>query len=193
MTFFWAWVAGTLTLINPCVLPLLPVVIASALNRHRLGPVMIALGLTISFTIVGVLVTAFGHSVGLSEHTVNRIAAGMMILFGLVLLVPSAYERMSSLATPIASRANQQLDSTDDKGLLGQFLVGVLLGAVWTPCVGPTLGGAISLARSSYHDCIWHWRIYRIVVPVLRCAGAVGKKKSGFNETNAMGQTYYGH
>ena len=62
MTYFWAFLAGVLTLINPCVLPLLPVIIAGALQSHRLGPVMMALGLTISFTIVGVLVTAFGLS-----------------------------------------------------------------------------------------------------------------------------------
>jgi len=148
MTYFWAWLAGVLTLINPCVLPLLPVIIAGALQSHRLGPVMMALGLTLSFTTVGVLVTAFGHLIGLDEVIINRIAAIVMILFGIVLLLPKAQEKMSNVVAPLASSANEKIDNTGNSGLSGQLLIGVLLGAVWSPCVGPTLGGAIGLAAS---------------------------------------------
>ena len=138
MTYFWAFLAGVLTLINPCVLPLLPVIIAGALQSHRLGPVMMALGLTVSFTVVGVLVTAFGHLIGLDEILINRIAAIIMILFGIVLLLPRAQEKLSNLIAPLASGANAKIDSTESSGLGGQFFIGVLLGAVWSPCVGPT-------------------------------------------------------
>lgn len=148
LTYFWAWVAGVLTLINPCVLPLLPVVIAGALQKHRLGPVMMALGLTFSFTTVGVLITAFGHLIGLDELIINRIAAAVMIAFGIVLLLPKAQEKLSNAVAPLASGANQKIDGRSEGGLGSQFLIGVLLGAVWSPCVGPTLGGAIGLAAS---------------------------------------------
>jgi len=148
MTYFWAFLAGILTLINPCVLPLLPVIIAGALQSHRLGPVMMALGLTVSFTVVGVLVTAFGHLIGLDETMINRIAATVMILFGIVLLLPKAQEKLSNVVAPLASGANAKIDSTESGSLGGQFFIGVLLGAVWSPCVGPTLGGAIGLAAS---------------------------------------------
>ena len=148
MTYFWAFLAGILTLINPCVLPLLPVVIAGALQSHRLGPVMIALGLTVSFTFVGVLVTAFGHLIGLDELLINRIAAVIMILFGIILLMTRAQEKLSNVVAPLASSANAKIDSTDSRDLGSQFFIGVLLGAVWSPCVGPTLGGAIGLAAS---------------------------------------------
>lgn len=148
MTYFWAFLAGILTLINPCVLPLLPIVIAGALQSHRLGPVMMALGLTISFTVVGVLITAFGHLIGLDEQLINKIAAIVMIGFGIVLLLPRAQEKLSNAIAPIASGANARIDSTQSGGLTSQLLIGVLLGAVWSPCVGPTLGGAIGLAAS---------------------------------------------
>lgn len=148
MTYFWAFLAGVLTLINPCVLPLLPVVIAGALQSHRLGPVMMALGLTVSFAVVGVLVTAFGHLIGLDEQLINRIAAIVMIVFGIILLLPRAQEKLSNAVAPLASGANAKIDSTESGGLGSQFLIGVLLGAVWSPCVGPTLGGAIGLAAS---------------------------------------------
>lgn len=148
MTFFWAFVAGLLTLINPCVLPLLPLVIASALQQSRYGPLALAFGLVISFTAVGVLVSAFGHLIGLTPERLNQIAAFLMLFFGAVLLIPAASGLFSRLVTPLAGSANSQIDSVKATGVSGQFAVGLLLGAVWSPCIGPTLGGAIGLAAS---------------------------------------------
>jgi len=109
---------------------------------------MMALGLTISFTTLGVLVTAFGHLIGLDEALINKIAAIVMILFGIVLLVPRAQEKLSNAVAPLASGANTKIDNTSGGKLSSQLFIGVLLGAVWSPCVGPTLGGAIGLAAS---------------------------------------------
>jgi cytochrome c biogenesis protein CcdA len=148
MTFFWAWLAGVLTLINPCVLPLLPVIIAGAFQSSRHGPIYMALGLTVSFTAVGVLVTAFGHLIGLSEDTINTTAAVMMLIFGVILLIPRAQEALASAAAPLASGANNRMSAVQSRGGPGQFFIGMLLGAVWSPCVGPTLGGAIGLAAT---------------------------------------------
>jgi len=148
MVFFWSYVAGLLTLINPCVLPLLPIIIASAMQNTRYGPIALAAGLVISFTVFGVSVTAFGHLIGLNEDTLNRIAAVLMIVFGLILLIPRAGNALASAASPIASGANNRIDNLQNSGLFGQAMVGVLLGAVWSPCIGPTLGGAIGLAAS---------------------------------------------
>ena len=148
MTFFWAYVAGLLTLINPCVLPLLPIVIAAAFQNSRLGPLALAAGLTTSFAVLGVSVTAFGHLLSVGPDAVNRTAAVAMMLFGVVLLVPRAQTMLATLVAPFASRANERIDDRERAGVAGQFGVGVLLGAVWSPCVGPTLGGAIGLAAS---------------------------------------------
>lgn len=151
MTYVWAYVAGTLTLINPCVLPLLPVVIAAAFQGSRLGPLMLALGLTLSFAVIGVGVTAFGHLADIDELSINRAAAVAMVLFGVVLLVPRAQDVLARVASPLASRANNRIERVQGAGAAGQLAVGVLLGAVWSPCVGPTLGGAIALAASGEH------------------------------------------
>ena len=148
MTYVWAYLAGTLTLINPCVLPLLPVVIAAAFQGSRAGPLMLAIGLTLSFAVIGVGVTAFGHLVGIDDMSINRLAAVLMVLFGVVLLVPRAQALLARAASPLASRANVGIDRVQGAGAAGQLAVGVLLGAVWSPCVGPTLGGAIALAAS---------------------------------------------
>ena len=148
MFLFWAYLAGLLTLINPCVLPLLPIIIASALQSSRLGPLALAAGLVVSFTVFGVSVTAFGHLIGLNEDSLNRIASVLMILFGLALLIPKAGMLLSTAAGPVATSAGTQMDKLQSSGLGGQALIGMLLGAVWSPCSGPTLGGAIGLAAS---------------------------------------------
>ncbi len=149
MTYLWAYLAGMLTLVNPCVLPLLPITVAAAFQASRLGPLALALGLVVTFVIVGTGVTAFGHALGLDERVINRSAAAMMVLFGAVLLVPWAQDRVARLASPLASRADAGIGHAGPGGGLGaQFAIGVLLGAVWSPCVGPTLGGAIALAAS---------------------------------------------
>ncbi|MEX0971310.1 MAG: cytochrome c biogenesis CcdA family protein [Paracoccaceae bacterium] len=146
MEFLFAFAAGALTLINPCVLPLLPVVLGSAQASNRYGPLALTLGLCLSFVAVGLLLATLGQRLGFDETHVQTIAAMLMVAFGLILLVP-AFSRGFALATaPLARSADRQIGAITPRGNLGQFLTGSLLGAVWGPCVGPTLGSAIALA-----------------------------------------------
>jgi cytochrome c biogenesis protein CcdA len=146
MELILAYGAGLLTLINPCVLPVLPIVLATALQASRLGPVALAAGMSLSFVVLGMLVTVFGHAIGLTEDVVSRAGAVLMLGFGVVLLVPRFNAAFATATAGFAARADAGLDGVDRSGLPGQFLGGLLLGAVWSPCIGPTLGGAISLA-----------------------------------------------
>ena len=146
MDLIFAYLAGALTLINPCVLPVVPIVLASALQAHRLGPVALAAGMGISFVALGLTIAAVGQALGLSDQTLARAGAIAMIGFGAVLLVPKLNAGFAMATAGMSSRADMQIDAVDRTGLTGQALTGVLLGAVWSPCVGPTLGGAISLA-----------------------------------------------
>jgi cytochrome c-type biogenesis protein len=148
MTLILAYLAGLLTLINPCVLPVLPIVLASALQAHRLGPVALAAGMAGSFVVLGLGVAALGQAIGLTADTLSQAGAVVMILFGLVLLVPRMNAGFATATAGFATRADRNIDTVDRSGLMGQALGGMLLGAVWSPCVGPTLGGAISLAAS---------------------------------------------
>lgn len=152
MTYLWAYLAGVLTLINPCVLPLLPIVLATALQASRFGPLALAAGLVLTFVVVGVGISAFGAAIGIDERLITNIAATMMVIFGAVLLIPRAQIWLSNWFSPVASGANARLDGGAEvgngKGMRGQFMIGLLLGAVWSPCIGPTLGGAIGLATS---------------------------------------------
>ena len=146
MEFVFAYFAGLLTLINPCVLPVLPIVLVSALNAHRAGPLALAAGMSVSFVVFGVLVTAFGASVGLTQDRLAQIGAVMMMAFGLILVVPMFAQRFEMATAGVAAGADTRMNSLNAGSLRGQFAGGLLLGTVWSPCIGPTLGGAIALA-----------------------------------------------
>ncbi len=154
MELLLGYLAGLLTLINPCVLPVLPIVLATALQASRLGPLALAAGMSLAFVSLGLGIAAAGHLVGLTADTVARAGAVLMVLFGLVLLVPRLNAGFALATAGMAGRADGGLDRVDRSGLGGQFLGGALLGAVWSPCVGPTLGGAISLA-SQGQSLVW--------------------------------------
>ena len=143
-----AYLSGLLTLINPCVLPVLPIVLASSLNQDRRAPLALAAGMSVTFVVLGLGVAALGPALGLRPDTVNAAAALMMVVFGLVLIFPVLGDVFSRLTTRLAACADGQIDATKEQGLTGQFIAGALLGAVWSPCIGPTLGAAIGMASS---------------------------------------------
>jgi cytochrome c-type biogenesis protein len=146
MELLLAYAAGLLTLINPCVLPVLPIVLVSALNANKAGPLALAAGMSVSFVVFGVFVTAFGTTIGLTQDVLAQIGAVLMILFGAVMLVPALSGRFERATAGVASSADAQMNNVQAGSLSGQFIGGLLLGAVWSPCIGPTLGGAIALA-----------------------------------------------
>lgn len=146
MTLLIAYLAGLLTLINPCVLPVLPIVLASSLHRDRRAPLALALGMSGSFVVLGVGVAALGPALGLTADKVSAVAALVMVGFGLVMVFPVLGDIFTHLTARFAARADASVDAAQAGGLCGQLLGGALLGAVWSPCVGPTLGAAIGLA-----------------------------------------------
>ena len=141
-----AFLAGVLTVLSPCVLPLLPIVLGAAASQHRLGPLALAGGLALSFTAIGLFVATIGFAMGLDTGVFRTVSAVVLIGVGLVLLVPRLQEQFALAAAPVSNWAGGYADNFTPGGLAGQFGLGLLLGAVWSPCVGPTLGAASVLA-----------------------------------------------
>jgi cytochrome c biogenesis protein CcdA len=141
-----AFGAGALTIFSPCVLPLVPVVLGSAAQKHRMGPAALALGLIISFTLVGFVLAVFGTQLGVTAEQVRKVGAAILIVAGAYLAHPALQDSVAVRAAPLVAWAGNRQMSIDESGLHGQFGIGVLLGVVWSPCVGPTLGAAIALA-----------------------------------------------
>lgn len=140
------YVAGVMTILSPCVLPLVPVVLGGAAQEDRRGPWALAAGLVVSFTLAGFAVATAGAAIGLDPETLRLFGAAMLVLFGIALLVPAAQRVAERVASPVARWAGQRQSGLERHGLAGQAAIGALLGLVWSPCIGPTLGAATVLA-----------------------------------------------
>ncbi|MEP7056587.1 MAG: cytochrome c biogenesis CcdA family protein [Caldimonas sp.] len=145
-SFVLGYGAGVLSTLSPCVLPLVPILIASALSQHRFGPLALAAGLTLSFTVVGLFIATIGVSIGLDQSLMREVAAVLLISFGSVLLSTRLQHFFTRATAGIGASGSRWLGRLTGEGWFGQFAVGLLLGLVWVPCVGPTLGAASTLA-----------------------------------------------
>jgi cytochrome c-type biogenesis protein len=141
-----AFAAGLLSILSPCVLPLVPIVLGAAVSAHALGAVALAAGLALSFTVLGLLLALVGFGLGIDAGMLRVAAAAIMIVLGIILVVPSWQARLAAAGGPVSSWADRRFGGFASSGLAGQFAIGLLLGAVWSPCVGPTLGAASLLA-----------------------------------------------
>lgn len=141
-----ALLAGLLSVLSPCVLPLIPIVIGAATGEHRFGPAALAAGLALSFVTIGLFVATIGFSIGLDLDLFRTVAGVLLIVVGGTLLIPRLQVQLAAAAGPVGNWMQTQTGDVPGRGLGKQFTVGLLLGAVWSPCVGPTLGAASLLA-----------------------------------------------
>ncbi|MGE0224135.1 MAG: cytochrome c biogenesis CcdA family protein [Acetobacteraceae bacterium] len=145
-TILFGFAAGIFSTLSPCVLPLLPLVMGTAVSAHRYGAAALAGGMVLSFVSVGLFVATVGFSIGLDSNVFRLASAGLLVAIGSVLLSAALQQRVALLAGGLSNAGNLLIDRMTLTGLTGQFLVGVVLGAIWTPCVGPTLGAASVMA-----------------------------------------------
>ena len=145
-TFALGYGAGVLSTLSPCVLPLVPILVATAMAQHRFGALALAAGLTISFTVIGLFLATIGLSIGLDQTVVRQVAAALLVVFGVTLLSPRLQSLFAVLTSRFGASTGGWLYRFQAQGWAAQFVVGLLLGLVWTPCVGPTLGATTALA-----------------------------------------------
>jgi cytochrome c-type biogenesis protein len=141
-----AFLAGAVSIVSPCVIPLLPIILGTAASEGRLGPVALGAGVVVSFVSVGLFIALIGFSIGLDAGFFRTLAATMLVGVGAVLLIPALQTQFATAIGPIGNWAQDRAGSLSAGGTASQFGVGLLLGAVWAPCVGPTLGAASLLA-----------------------------------------------
>ncbi len=141
-----AFVSGILTAFSPCVLPILPIILASGIdgNIRRING-MIA-GLIVTFTIASLLLATLVRVLGIPADTVRLFAVGVLVIFGLSLVFPSVWEKAQAW---IEKYWHFQPSQNREGGFGGGFITGVSLGIVWTPCIGPVLATVTTLAAVS--------------------------------------------
>lgn len=146
LTTVFAFLAGIITILSPCVLPLLPVILATAAQEGKARAVGVMIGFVGSFTIATLSLSYLVRSLGLPAD-INRLLAGyILILLGLVLAVPvlhNLFERSASLAVGCFSGGGAVVPRS---GFGGGLAVGSGLGLAWSPCVGPIMASVITLA-----------------------------------------------
>lgn len=145
------FVAGLLATLSPCVLPILPVLLASALQAHPRAPWALAAGLACSYALFGTLLAWAAANLGFDTSRLQAFGAIVLGLFGLVLLSAGLQQRLAVAGAGVAQAGHALLARLPLEGLAGQFGIGAVLGLVWSPCVGPTLGAAVLLASRGSH------------------------------------------
>jgi len=143
-----AFVAGLLTTLSPCVLPVLPMVAASATGRSRWGLVTLIAGLALTFTVIGVALASSGQLFGMDDRTLRPAAGVLMAVIGLILLSSQLRDALARITGVLGNASGNALTRIRSDHPVAQLGVGMLMGIAWSPCVGPTLGAAIGLAAS---------------------------------------------
>jgi cytochrome c biogenesis protein CcdA len=145
-TLLAAFGAGMLSVLSPCVLPLLPILAATAAAEGRAAPLALAAGLAVSFSVTGIALATIGFAAGLDGEHLRVVAGVLLVALGATIAVPALRTRASAALGRVGELGGRGLGRVDGTGAVGQFVVGALLGIAWSPCVGPTLGAASLLA-----------------------------------------------
>jgi cytochrome c biogenesis protein CcdA len=150
-SYGFGFLAGLLSTLSPCVLPIIPILLGSATNAHPRAPLALAGGLAISYAIIGTGLAWAGAALDLDASIFRNVGATILGLLGLVLMSGSLQQRFASATSGIGDAGNSLISRMNLDGLRGQFAIGLVLGIVWSPCVGPTLGAAVVLASQGSH------------------------------------------
>lgn len=149
--FLLAIAAGFLTVLAPCILPLLPLILGTSAGHSRYRPVFIVLGFVFSFSIFGAFFATVGTFFGISNEIFRTVAVCILIIFGLALIFEHAYQKITLAITSklqIAGNAVSRLGQGHGETVSALF-IGASLGLIWTPCAGPILGTIITLASQT--------------------------------------------
>lgn len=139
-------VAGALSTLSPCVFPLLPVVVgAVAHTHHRVGPVVMGAGMVSAFVLLGVALGAVGPALGIDAGHFRTAAGLLLLVIAGVMLIPEAQEHTPAWLSSLATTAQRASSRLHPETVPGAFVLGALLGLVWSPCSGPLLGSGLAL------------------------------------------------
>lgn len=143
-----ALLAGVLTIAAPCILPMLPILLGTSVGQtSRARPALIALGFTLSFSALALTFGLFANALGLDQDTLRKVAILLLLSFGILMLWPRPFQLLTSYLSGILNRVSALGDRAGSRhpGNLGGFVLGLTVGAVWTPCAGPVLGSILTL------------------------------------------------
>ncbi len=142
----FAFLAGIVTILSPCILPILPIILSSTIGGQNTGksrPIGVVIGFILSFTFFTLFLSTIVRLSGISADALRFISVLVIGGFGITLLIP----QFQLLVEKLFSKLARLMPSSQNRtGFGGGLLIGVSVGLLWTPCVGPILASVISLA-----------------------------------------------
>jgi cytochrome c biogenesis protein CcdA/thiol-disulfide isomerase/thioredoxin len=152
LLILFAFLGGIVTILSPCILPILPIVLSGSIPGGKKRPLGIVTGFILSFTFFTLFLTAILKATGLPPDLLRNISIVIIAIFGLGLLIPKFQLLLEKLFSKIISviQIDSRLRGNDvrNDGFTSGIIVGLSLGLLWTPCVGPILAGIIALAAT---------------------------------------------
>ena len=151
LSALFALLAGIVTVAAPCTLPVLPILLGASLAEPgtastKTRPLFIAAGFIAAFAAVTLVFSFFAHFAGLTPDQLRTVAIVLLATFGVLMVWPGLYARISAAASNAFSRVGNGAGAPrNSEGAFGGFLLGTTLGLVWTPCAGPVLGSILTL------------------------------------------------
>ena len=131
--------AGFASIASPCVLPVVPIIVTGTQEDHKYRPLLIVAGLSFSFMAMGAITSIFGGAVAGAMPVLEKVAGIVVIIFGVLMLLDINLFKKLSLFNRV---------QTPSSGRWSGLLLGLTLGLVWIPCVGPMLSGVLALVAS---------------------------------------------
>lgn len=154
ISILFALFAGIATIAAPCTLPVLPILLGTSLSNHgRSRGVFVALGFILSFAAVTLGFNFATRLFGFDPEQLRSVAIALFAIFGVLLLWPQLYERLSFAISAFTGRMRLGSGRLYE-GAAGGFVLGTTLGLVWTPCAGPVLGSILTLLATQM-DLNW--------------------------------------
>ena len=131
--------AGILSVASPCVLPVIPIIVTGSEDDNKYRPLLIVLGLSLTFISMGVITSSFGSLISGKMLYIEKVAGGIIILIGILKLMDNnIFKSITSFNRLSKPR----------KGVFSGFIIGATLGLIWIPCIGPLLSGVLTIVAT---------------------------------------------
>jgi len=157
VSFGAAFVAGLVTVLSPCVLVMLPIIVGTGLQKKWWYPLAVSLGLALGFATVGIFLSQLISSLQLPPRSIEHLTIGFLAIFGVVLVSDRLSDGFSNFASSFLAPLTSKLSSTSNEdedegaltGLFAALMLGLSLGVIWAPCAGPTMGAILTIAATT--------------------------------------------
>lgn len=168
LLIIFSFLAGFVTIFSPCILSIAPILFTAGSNGNHKKPIGIVIGLIISFSFFTLTLSTIVQATGISPDIFRYIAIGIIIFFGLTMVLPSFERAFTSLTQQIARAGTfvQEHSIAAHEHFISGFVLGIALGLLWTPCAGPILATITTLAAAG------HTTLFTILITIAYTTGA---------------------